>query len=123
MASDTDQAKLDGAEERPLPSQRESAAQLGEDRPAREDTTYVVQVERKGLRWVDTDGEIVGEPATAWMDVATVKVPPRTRRATVIPAALKEAGIKPGDGEQPRVRVLDEASAAVEQPEAEWVVS
>lgn len=90
--------------------------------------TYVVQIERDGLREIDTDGQVVGNPYTVWQDVATVTVPPRTKRSKVVAQGLMMAGIKPDPGQPaPRVRVLDEESAFVHepgavQPPAEWVV-
>jgi hypothetical protein len=62
------------------------------------------------------------------VDVATVSVPLRTKRRGIIAKALLDAGIRPEPGKPaPRVRVLDEESAAVVepepfQPEAEWRV-
>jgi hypothetical protein len=66
---------------------------------------------------------------TAWVDIATVPLKPRTPRRVVIAKALLDAGIKPDASEaRPRVRVLDEESAAVVEPDpyqppAEWRVS
>lgn len=68
--------------------------------------TYVVQLEVQH----ETDGAY-------WVDLATVTVPPRTPRRTVIKRALAEADVKPG-GAAPRVRVLDADSAEVHEPEA-----
>lgn len=45
-----------------------------------------------------------------WHDIATVEVPARTKRLTVIELGLAEAGITPADGPV-FVRVLDESSA------------
>jgi hypothetical protein len=69
-----------------------------------------------------------GEPVEVWQDVATVSVPLRTKRRGIIAKALLDAGIRPEPGKPaPRVRVLDEDSAFVHepepfQPEAEWRV-
>lgn len=76
--------------------------------------TYTVQMQRT----MDVD--------PVWQDIATVQVPLRTKRRAVVAKALSAAGIKPVPGEPgPRVRVLDEDSAAVIepepfQPESEW---
>lgn len=64
------------------------------------ESTYVVQQEagtEEGLQ--------------AWTDIATVKVPHRTKRSTVLREALKEAGISPVDGTELTLRVLDADSA------------
>lgn len=94
--------------------------------------TYVVQVERElaSFRMVGGGGEPpkYDEYVLAWQDVATVTVPPRTKRSAVVKQALAEAGITPEPGKPaPRVRVLDEESAFVHEPEAkqppaEWVI-
>jgi hypothetical protein len=52
-----------------------------------------------------------GEPGTAWVDVATVTVPARTKRKTAIRNALKEAGLDVS--EEIKVRLLDAESARV----------
>lgn len=46
-----------------------------------------------------------------WDDVATIAVPHRTKRRTIIQRALAEAGYNPDGGQRLTVRVLDEASA------------
>lgn len=74
--------------------------------------TYVVQIERELLLQGSTD-----DVRLAWVDIATVVVPSRTTRRTVIKRALAEAGIEPGDV-APRVRALDFESAFVYEPEA-----
>jgi hypothetical protein len=51
-----------------------------------------------------------------WVDIAEVDVEPRTTRRTVIKKALVMARITPGD-EPLRLRVLDEESAAVFEPQ------
>lgn len=43
-----------------------------------------------------------------WRDIATVTVPVRTKRSTIVEKALQQAGIK--DGKE-SLRVLDEQSA------------
>jgi hypothetical protein len=84
--------------------------------------TYTVQVERR--MWAENTQDAA--EAMAWVDVATVSVPLRTKRRGIIAKALLDAGIRPEPGKPaPRVRVLDEESAAVVepepfQPEAEW---
>ncbi len=64
------------------------------------ESTYVVQ-QRDGERG-DHNG---------WQDIATVTVPNRTKRATVLRIALKQAGISPVDGTELVLRVLDADSA------------
>lgn len=74
--------------------------------------TYVVQIERE-LPHPRPEGI-----EKAWQDIATVTVPPRTPRKTVIKKALAEAGITPNaDGSKPRIRALDVDSAEVHEPE------
>jgi hypothetical protein len=61
-------------------------------------STYVVQ--------------IYFEDAGHWADAATVEVPPRTKRKTIIEKAFAESGVDaPPLGKTWRVRVLDEESA------------
>lgn len=74
-------------------------------RAASEQQTYVVQQQRV---FGDALG---GSDITAWVDVATVTVPPRTFRKSVVEKALTEAGITPEVGQQLQVRVLDADSA------------
>lgn len=81
--------------------------------------TYVVQ--RKSTS-VDANGN--PSPPHAWIDVAEVIVPAQSKRATIIKAALKEAGISPG-GEPLTLRVLNAWSqvtveAKPENPEPQW---
>lgn len=83
--------------------------------------TYVVQMQRNVSRFYDEDQDTAfADPAGyAWRDIATVKVPPRTKRSTVIKQALREAGILPNaDGSKPKLRALDVDSAEVHEPEA-----
>ena len=68
---------------------------------------YVVQV----ATFEDSDG-----PET-WEDIVTVKVPPRTKRSTVIKKALAEVGTLAVE-KPPRLRALDVESAEVFKPEA-----
>ncbi len=75
-----------------------------------EDQTYAVQVEEAETP-LDGKGEASGPPEYVWRDVATVTVPARTHRKTVVEKALKDAVIEPPAGEQLRVRVLDADSA------------
>ncbi len=66
-----------------------------------------------------TDGQVyvvqeareveLSDGGQVWHDIATVTVPPRTRRATVLTTALEQAGIKEEDAGP--IRVLDEESA------------
>jgi hypothetical protein len=91
--------------------------------------TYTVLVERE-LGTIIRNGEsaTVGDFVKAWVDVATVTVPPRTARKTVVTKGLMQAGITPDPGQPaPRVRVLDADSAFVHEPEAKqppakWVI-
>jgi len=59
---------------------------------------YVVQV-------------MTNENERVWQDVATVEVPPRTKRKTIIEKAHEEAGILEANAGGKVVRVLDEESA------------
>lgn len=82
--------------------------------------TYLVQM-------AELDDAVL-DKLTRWVDLATVTVPPRTTRKTVVTKGLMQAGITPEPGKPaPRVRVLDEESAFVHEPEAkqppaEWVI-
>lgn len=49
-----------------------------------------------------------------WRDVATVTVPARTHRKTIIKKALEQANVAPTPGSSLRLRVLDADSARVE---------
>ena len=51
--------------------------------------------------------------AEHWTDIATVVVPARTKRWTVIEAGLRQAGLSPADGPV-FVRVLDGNAARVD---------
>ena len=53
-----------------------------------------------------------GENPQMWFDIATVEVPARTKRLTVIDRALGEAGLHPSEGPV-AVRVLPAAAAEV----------
>lgn len=60
-----------------------------------------------------------------WLDLASVTVPPRSKRSTVIRAAIEQAGVKVEPGMV--VRVLDAGSAVevpvgTRQPPAELVI-
>jgi hypothetical protein len=74
------------------------------------ESTYVLQqlrgeFERAGTTYGDV-----------WEDVATVTVPARTKRKSIITAALKKAGLEP---EKPiKVRVLNADSAHVSEVQA-----
>jgi hypothetical protein len=86
---------------------------------------YVVQV--KGIYTAPGDTEAGGGPVTAWRDLTTVVVPPRTKRKTVVEKALEQAAqdIGPIEAQQPvQVRVLSpedarpfKVSAVVREPE------
>lgn len=73
-----------------------------EQQAARRVVTYVVQVER-----LESD-----DGPRVFVDIATVEVPPRTKRQTVIERGLAEAGVHPSDGPV-AVRVLDARAAEV----------
>lgn len=82
-----------------------------------EDSKYVIQ-----HRVEVADGQN-GDGAVAWEDIATVSVPPRTKRKTIIEKAFAEAGVNaPPLLTTWHIRVLDEESAreipvgAKEQP-------
>ncbi len=84
---------------------------------AMEDQTYTVQRLRQlaEVRVVEEEENlppVVGDTYNAWVDVATVTVPARTLRKTVVEKALSEAGITPEVGGQMHVRVLDAQSAS-----------
>ncbi len=78
---------------------------------AMEDQTYLVQREYD-VESLSGEDRAEGRPMPAWVDVATVTVPARTLRKTVLEKALKDAGITPEVGQQMRVRVLDAQSAS-----------
>jgi hypothetical protein len=69
------------------------------------EAVYVVQEQRDA---VDDSGQTLW---TGWLDIATVTVPARTHRKTVIEKALEEAGIMHTNGVKLTVRVLDEEAA------------
>jgi hypothetical protein len=73
------------------------------------DQTYVVQR-------ADT---VQTEEPRPWYDVATVTVPGRTQRKTVVEKALTEAGIVPKVGDSLLVRVLAAESFATITVESE----
>jgi hypothetical protein len=79
---------------------------------------YVVQQAcEQPLVTADDEGREVSVD-DAWIDIATVEVPARTKRSTVIKEALKQAGVQPAaDGSRPRLRALDAESAHVHEPE------
>lgn len=88
--------------------------------------TYVVQ-QLQVVGELEADGVGVMQKTEAWLDIATVRVPPRTKRRVVIRQALQEAGIKPGEVTE-RLRALDVDSAEVlefepHQPDPEWRAS
>lgn len=59
-----------------------------------------------------------GDAPTSWEDIATVRVPSRTKRATVIEKALEAAEFAREPGFAVELRVLDEDSAR--QTVVEW---
>lgn len=67
-------------------------------------SSYVVQ--RRNV------SEVAAFP-DVWEDVATITAPPRTKRATIIGRALREAGLLPTSDKPLEVRVLDARSAHV----------
>lgn len=91
----------------------------GSESTPRGDSTYVVQIEKT----FEVSAPL--EEVAAWVDVATVTVPARSKRKGIIAKALEKAGIAPEVGQDPlRVRVLDASSSAVTevgvvQPEPE----
>lgn len=79
--------------------------------PVARDAVYVVQQ----AQMITFDPE-VGADATAeaWVDLATVSVPFKSKRKTIIGLALVQAEIKPQPGDEPlRLRVLPAAVAVV----------
>lgn len=90
---------------------------------AKGDVEYVVQV--RGI--YNTPGEGDGSAVTAWRDLTTVSVPPRTKRKTVVQKAIDQAAgtLQPIEASQPiQVRVLSpedarpfKVSAVVRDPE------
>src|SRR4051794_11871669 len=75
--------------------------------------TYTVQVMEEATR----DGD--DRPVRGWFDVATVSVPPRTKRRTVIEHGLAEAEIeKTPDLE---ARLLDGGSESNDSSEAAYI--
>lgn len=93
--------------------------------PAKGESVYTIQMQRDAPEGMIEDSYTF---ADAWFDVATVKVPHRTHRKRLIAKALNDAGIVADPGKPaPRVRVLDEESAYIHEPEAkqppaEWIV-
>lgn len=80
---------------------------------------YVVQ-----RRLAPTIDDVPGSPVR-WEDVASVTVEPRSKRSTVIRAAIEQAGLVVGDAVL--MRVLDAASAVevpvgTRQPPLELVI-
>jgi hypothetical protein len=56
--------------------------------------------------------QVFDEKDERWSDAATVEVPPRTKRKTIIEKAFAESGVDvPALGQTWLVRVLDEESA------------
>lgn len=91
-----------------------------------QDQTYVVQIQRMLVDAARDGSGDVEIGVVAWEDLATITVPPRTKRSFVIKKALGQAGIRPS-GEQLKVRVLDVDSFEVHEPkvrqvEPEWVI-
>lgn len=80
------------------------------DETTAEGGTYVLQVDLAIN--MSLDGRDVGDGGySAWIDVATVTVPARTKRKTAIRSALKQAGLDVT--EETKVRLLDAESAEV----------
>jgi hypothetical protein len=78
----------------------------------REAVAYVVQV--RGIYATAPGDEGKGESVTAWRDVATVEVPSRTKRKTVVERAIAQAGhlLGPVEAMQPaQFRVLSPEDA------------
>jgi hypothetical protein len=74
------------------------------------EAVYVVQKQQE-------EGEGPDDRHMAWVDIATVTVPARTHRKTVIEKALGDAGLDLTGGVV--VRVLDEGSARESKVETE----
>lgn len=73
------------------------------------ESTYTVQVAQ--TFHVQNDEGSTGSTVAAWVDVAIITVPPRTKRRKIIGLGLVQAGLKPEVGGDPlRVRVLDAGS-------------
>ena len=85
--------------------EKQEAAEVAE-------VVYVVQRERRAT--VENNGGSITDKV--WEDIATVWVPIRTKRATVIKRALEKANIS-ADGDPPKLRALDAESAEVHEPE------
>jgi hypothetical protein len=80
---------------------------MGDEKAVTAETTYVVQ------RMVKI------EESGYWEDVATVAVPSKSKRDTVIRAALTEAKLEPKVGGEPLwLRVLDDGAARVSEVQA-----
>lgn len=90
-------------------------------------STYTVLVEFEVESLSGTE-RAVGQKMKAWVEAGTYTVAPRTHRKRLVTQALKDVGLAPEPGKPaPRVRVLDEESAFVHEPEAkqppaEWVI-
>lgn len=78
---------------------------------AMEDQTYCVMV-REEQKAMDEGVVLEHEVEYVWVDVATVTVPARTLRKTVVEKALAQSGYIPKVGETLEVRVLDAQSAS-----------
>jgi hypothetical protein len=80
------------------------------------ESTYVIQMRQLVLVGGKT-GDERAPSDSEWVDIATVTVPARTKRKSIIAAALKKAGLEP---EKPiKVRVLNADSAHVSEVQAE----
>jgi hypothetical protein len=80
------------------------------------EAVYVVQAEIAAIV-KQPDGE--PREVRAWEDFATITVPARTHRKTVIEKALEQAAITPVPNAAMNVRVLDEQSARETRVETE----
>lgn len=83
---------------------------------------YVVQSARYSEA-PDAERDVL--PIEDWRDIATVTVPARSKRATIIAEALKQSGLMPSADVPLRLRVLDARSAVVTEVglktrEPEW---
>jgi hypothetical protein len=85
-----------------------------------EESTYVIQVQHK-VKLPEPGPDMPEMGGVAWLDVATVTVPARTKRKSVIRKGLKQAGLEITTEGMP-ARALDADSAhaymvGMDQPE------
>lgn len=78
--------------------------------------TYVVQMAYM-VESISGTERAEGRQMEAWVDIATVTVPPRTPRKTAIKKALAQVGVAPSE-KRPKLRALDVDSFEMHEPEA-----